>query len=98
MFHHWQPGDTSEHLTYFNGDGGASIASFVVAVNRNKLTELTCYSPTSLAANCLSGAANLKRIYSSTGKIANLANNCAKDCTSLTAVELTCASSLGLKS
>lgn len=98
VFHHWQPGDTSEHLTYFNGDGGASIASFVVAVNRNKLTELTCYSPTSLAANCLSGAANLKRIYSSTGKIANLANNCAKDCTSLSSVELTCASQLGLKS
>lgn len=96
VFHYWQPDDNSrEHLTYFNGDGTA-IASFGYKFNRSKLTELSCFSPTSLTANCLSGSANLRRIYSNTGKIANLAKNCAKNCTSLSSVELTCASSLQL--
>lgn len=90
-----QYSSNGSHLAYIGGVGGEqSIQAFKVTAVRNCITDLSTYSPTVLSASCLSGISSLKSLYSNTGKISSLQNYCVKDCSSLTSVQLTCASNL----
>jgi hypothetical protein len=101
IWHEYTTSETSEHLAIFGGTSQTSrILNFSIYSkgHRNKMTELSCYSPTSLSASSLINSTALKRVFSDTGKIVSLQNYCLAGCTSLTSLELTCAPVLAINS
>lgn len=97
VYHFYSSNETGEYEAHFTGaTSDVRILAFNLSYKRNKMTSLSCYSPTILSASCLCGLTSLKNIWSNSKKIASLENNCLAGCTALTAVELTCASQLKL--
>ena len=95
IYHRYSNDENGEHEACFTGEtSDRRILAFNLSTKRNKMTSLSCYSPTTLSASCLCGMTSLKNIWSNSGKIASLEKNCLAGCTALTAVELTCASQL----